>query len=604
MNRQIKLQLTSIFGRVALFAVILFQTSKGAAEESRWQHFKDNPGVFSFERATKMDPIAVKNSWLDSGEFLDESKASRLKLSLVEYLNVVRRRNEKIIFQELEKKIASASTINARSIYDKELTMSLDRESIRELNSTEEALARSSSTEYIKKTNTLNVGIGSLISSGARLKMDYLFEDDVNNLQSPALSGDEITTSLGFTVTQPLLKNFGSEVVNANIYIAEEEQEIAVQTYRQTLMEVIFTAVKAYIDQQLSQEKHQARKSSVQLAEGLLADNKRQFELGQKAEIEVLEAEAGLAQRRSSELVARNDVSVAENTMRQLLLLSVMQNRLGLEAGDAMIKVEPYKPDLKKSLKIAFEKQPEFLARKLKIIREGIRVDYAKNQMLPQLDLKAGFTLNGFGKTTTNSMNSGIFDQYNTWNIGAEFSIPLGGEKSESEYSAAKYREKQSLLDFHVIEVAIINNLDVSIRLVENSYKQWQQASLAVATRDKLLKKELDALRVGTSNSRQVLDREESLLNAKDVELDKNVAYQKALLGVYLAEGTLLEKFAIEKVKHVASLQTNGKVLSQAHSVAKPKVKVKPVNHDSVVTGGFSLNDLILESSKASIMVR
>jgi outer membrane protein TolC/Tfp pilus assembly protein PilF len=575
MKTQRTLRLASLFCCTALAGGMILQHPEvGYTQESRWKNFKKHAFPYA-EYPSKPDPMAVKESWLNSSEFLYKTRESRIKISLVEYLNVIQRRNEKILFQELEKKIVGSSTLNAQSIYDPEVTVSIDRESIRELNSTEESLARSSLTEYIDKTNTVKAGIEGLVPSGARIKLDYSFEDEVNNLQTPALSGGEISTAIGLSVTQPLLKNFGSKVVNANIHIAKEDQEIAEQTYRQTLMEVIFNGVQAYLDQQLAQEKHKARQESVQLAEEILTDNKRQFELGQMAETEVLEAQAGLAQRRSSELVARQDVSTAENAMRQLLLLSVAQNRLGLEVIDELAEVKPYKSDVTKSLRLAFEKQPEYLARKIKIAREGIRVDYAENQMLPKLDLKAGITMNGFGKTTTNSLNTALHDEYNTWNIGAEFSIPIGGMKSKSEFSAARFREKQALLDLHAIEVAITNNIDVSVRMIDNAYNQWRQSRLVVESRAQLMEKERNSLQAGKSNSRLILEREESLIEAKDMALDKNVAFQKALLGVYLAEGTLLEKYGIEqgdkeeeaKPHNIATLEQN---LSPTEAKTKP----------------------------------
>ncbi len=265
-------------------------------EEGRWSSLKKHSELFHLvEESVEPDSVAVKNSWLNSGEFLDSLQESRLQLTMRGYLSVIQQRNEKVLFQLLEKQIVAESENNARSIYDPTVSFSLERKSIRELNASEEALARSSLIDYINKTNTLTAGITGLVPSGAQLNLDYTFEDIVSNLQTPSLSGSELRTAIGVSLTQPLLKNFGSKVTRANIAIAEEERGIAEQTYRNTLMQAAFNGIQAYLDLQLAQEKLKANRDSVRVAEKMLQDNQKQFNLGQMAETEVLEAQAGLA---------------------------------------------------------------------------------------------------------------------------------------------------------------------------------------------------------------------------------------------------------------------------------------------------------------------
>ncbi|MBF0195233.1 MAG: TolC family protein [Magnetococcales bacterium] len=501
--------------------------------------------------------VAQDASGLNGQGFLEVSSQKRLKLSLKDFLHIARQRNEQILFQNLEKEIALASEANALSIFDPTVNIKLERESIRELNSAEEALARSSNDEYINKTNTFSAGVERLLPTGARASIDYSLEDIVSNLQTPSLSGDEVKSALGLTLTQPLLKGAGFKVVDANIRIAKEDVFIAKQTFRQTLTEVVFNAVQDYMDLQRAQEKLKTRKNSTLLADALLADNRRLFKLGLVSETEVLEAESGLAKRRSYEYTAQQEVDVAQNAMRQVLLLPATVNSLGLEAIDELEVAKPFKADATASLKQAFEKQPEYLSRKTRIQREGIRVEYAENQKKPQLDLTASFTMNGFGDGLDSSTDTAITEDYNTWKVGVEFTMPLGRQKSISEYKAAKHRQQQAKLDLKAIEVAITNNIDISTRLIENSYQQLLQTQKVAQNEATLLKTEQDRLKEGRSNSRQVLQRESALIVAREEALDKLVAYKKAILGIYLAEGSLLEKFGIEKPQETVDDKTD-----------------------------------------------
>src|SRR3954451_25153147 len=73
----------------------------------------------------------------------------------------------------------------------------------------------------------------------------------------------------------------------------------------------------------------------------------------------------------------------------------------------------------------AFQLNPDFLSRKIQINQETIRLAYARNQRLPQLDLKANYGFNGLGATPNESWEDiGHYD-YPVWNVGLEMRIPI-----------------------------------------------------------------------------------------------------------------------------------------------------------------------------------
>jgi hypothetical protein len=143
MNKFKRLRLSSLFC-CAVFALGVFSyIPMSDADESRWLAFKKH---FSFlqtkddkKKLSFRDENRIK---LDFSELVGEAYNLRLKLTMKRFMDIIQNRNEKILYQELEKKIVGASAVNAKSIFEPELTISVERESIRELNSKEESIAR------------------------------------------------------------------------------------------------------------------------------------------------------------------------------------------------------------------------------------------------------------------------------------------------------------------------------------------------------------------------------------------------------------------------------------------------------------------------------
>lgn len=473
------------------------------------------------------------------------------ELRLKEFLSLVLERNESLQIRSLEVRIAEKRLKAESGIYEPELLLGYDRvENERE--NTAEQRRSSGVAVFEEKNNIYTTGIEGLVPTGAKVRLGYTLRDLRNNLQDPPFGtiftnkpGEEYQSFAGISLTQPLLKNAWFSSTMANIRLAGFAGDVAFQEYRRQLMIVVTTAEAAYWNLFLTQEQVRFFRESVRLAESLVADNEERLQAGRGSELEVLEARSGAALRRTKLAEAEQKYFETTAQISGLMAETVNDSVPTVRAKDAPQANPP--PDFLDSGKAAFELNPDYLSQSKKLEQENIRVSYAKNQRLPQLDLKGSYGLNGLGASPGSSWDDIQHGGFPSWSAGVELNIPLaGGIRGRNEYSAAKLRKEQALLMLKEIENQILNAITTALRKLratENSVRDYEQI---MAFNQELLDSELKGLEAGKVNSRRILDIDAALFEAKNAVVEAKVQSARARLELELVQGSVLKARSLE----------------------------------------------------------
>lgn len=473
------------------------------------------------------------------------------ELALKEFLGLVLERNESLQIRSLEVRIAQKRLKAESGVFEPELLLGYDRVENKRENTAEQR--RSSGVAVFEENNDIyTTGLEGLIPTGAKIRLGYTLRSLRNNLQDPALGviytnkpGEEYQSFAGISLTQPLLKNAWFSSTMANIRLAGLVGDVAFQEYRRQLMIVITTAEAAYWNLFLAQEQVRFFRESVRLSESLEKDNEERLRAGRGSELEVLEARSGVALRRTK--LAEAEQKLFETAAQLSGLMSEVVNEAMpvMRATDAP-KANPA-PELADSGKAAFELNPDYLAQSKKLQQENIRVAYAKNQRLPQMDLKGSYGLNGLGSDPGSSWDDIAYGGYPSWSAGVELHLPLGGGiRSRNEFSAAKLRKEQALLMLKEIENQILNSITTTLRKLrtaENSVRDYEQI---VAFNQNLLDTELKRLEAGKVNSQRVLEIDAALFESKNAVVDAKVQSERARLELELVQGSVLQERSME----------------------------------------------------------
>jgi len=464
-------------------------------------------------------------------------------LSLAEVVEKVLIHNEGLQAKLLDAEIARRQFRAERGIFEPAVVGSYEHADNNRENTLEQQAAQGllsgGRREYAERNDLYNGGLEFLNPLGGRLRLGYNLRRLNNSLNASLGSGEYVTTA-GATLTQPLLRNAGIAATMARIRLAALNSDIAYQDYRRQLMLTLSRAEAAYWDLYFAQEQQRISGESMAVAESIYKDNKARQEVGKSSELEVLQAEAGVSLRRARQNDAGQRTAEASSQLSTLFA--------DLAAGSEGMVRAVEEPQLREAAldfydgySSAFERNPDYLTRKLQAVAENVRLQFAKNQRLPQLDLKGSYGLNGLGPTVGQSHDDLERADYPAWSVGVELRIPLtGGVRERNELKAAELSKQKSLVNLKEIEVQMGNALSTSILKVNNARGSVENHRSVITFHERLLATQMARLEVGVIDSRTALETEEKLFEARMALLENLVAYQKALLELDLVKGTTL----------------------------------------------------------------
>jgi len=484
-----------------------------------------------------------------------------VELSLADFTQRVLNFNESVQIRLLELAISNRRAKAEHGIFEPELFSTLERVGNKRENTAQQQVSSSFEPVFAERNNIYNGGLEFLVPSGARVRLGYTLQDLANNYAYKYFNlAHQYQTFAGASIVQPLLKNGWRMATLANIRMAALESDIAYQDYRRQMMVVLSTAEAAYWDLYLAQEQLRLNHESVALANTILADVQISFEVGKSNELDVVQAQAGLALRKSKRSEAGQKLYEAINRLTAFYSGSVVSTNASIRAVTAPQTAEM---DLNyfDAWSEAFETNPDYLIQRKKVVEEGVKLAYTRNQRWPQLDLKASYGLNGLGTTPGTSMDDIANAGYSSWSIGMEFRIPLaGGIKGRNELAAARLRQQQAILSLKDVEVQIANALDTSMHKVHSAHENVTNYQTVVTLNQNLLDTQLARLQVGKSDTRRVLEIERDLFEAKTAALESLIQYQRARLELDLVTGVTLKRRDIDLSRHELEVRTEAVV--------------------------------------------
>ncbi len=237
------------------------------------------------------------------------------------------------------------------------------------------------STVLTSNSFTGNFGYNQGFSTGTQISAgfqnSYQDQNYFRDLFNPyALSG------LGVTVTQPLLRGFGSELNRRFIHIAKNSEKISDYVFQQQAIVTVSGIIRLYDDLVSLNADLRVKQETLAAAQRLLEDNKNKVDQGTLAPIEATRAEAQVAS-------AQQDVINSEGYVRQqeLIMKTVLARNWGDEplVHDARIiptdtlGLEPLPTQAPAEIVVqAIANRPEYLAAKLQLTNTEINLKGTK----------------------------------------------------------------------------------------------------------------------------------------------------------------------------------------------------------------------------------
>jgi outer membrane protein TolC len=344
-------------------------------------------------------------------------------------------------------------------------------------------------------------------------------------------------------VTQPLLKDFGFTANLAGIRIARVQRDISLQDFRQGVINTVSEAQKAYWNLVLAIENLRVTENSLALAQDLLRENRIRLKVGTMSPLEVIEAEAGVAQREEGVIVSRRLVSDAEDNLKRLLNLprNTEEWNVTIVPTDKPVVIKA-EFDVNREVELALQKRPDYKSALMQIKSDAINAQFTRNQMLPSVDLIGQYEFQAVDNSVDNALDDIGSGESPSWVAGLSAEYPIWNHTAKGNYETARLQEMQSELVAENVRLGIIVAVRDAVRGIETSQKSIEASQKTVEFAQKSLDAEQKKLEVGISTSYDVLQFMDQLLGAQRREVISRVDYTTSLIDLAAATGTLLEK--------------------------------------------------------------
>jgi len=399
-----------------------------------------------------------------------------------------------------------------------------------------------SKTDYSRTA----LGVEIPLQTGGVISFD-LADDRTKTDSTFSIFNPSYGNNSSVSISQPLLRNAGVRTNTHSIRIAEYEK---LQTDIATKMEVI--RVIAAIDRvywrlYAAFKQLEVSKQRYELAKAQLERAQRFVDAGERAQIEVNRAEAGLAESLESIIVAENDMRNRRRETKQTL------NKPGLEPRGITVihpTTEPnpvhYTFDVDTLIAQAIENRGEMLDYELQLAKHISEIDFRRNQTLPLLTLNYSYNVNGLGPTRSAAYDLLTDHRFVDHYMGASLQIPLGNQAAKSNLRAALYSRMQTIASKDrqkiMIEVEVLSALDQA----ESNWLRVLAARQNTILQERLYQAEIRQFENGMRTSTDVLEAQTNFTNAQSTEINALAEYQIALVDLAYATGTLLGAAQVE----------------------------------------------------------
>lgn len=540
-----------------LFAVVLLTCGCNAPFGPFWGDDYREVDVSS-ERLRRISPVVLEEQSRTEPQTIEEAADDRLNSWTPESM----RNGEETIELTLADVRAAALANNLDLdvvLYDPAVAETAVREEaarfewtfVSSIRHSEREMPTASQLTSSELTNTdIDFGVRIPLYTGGTVNVNVpMNRTKTNNIFStldPAYTSD-----FSFSISQPLLRDAGLRVNTHGIRVARYQQQATDARTKLEAIRILAAADRSYWRVYAARQELDVRMSEYELADRLLQRAMRRVEVGEDAEIEVIRAEAGLAERLEAIIIAENALRLQQRELKRIV------NIPGLEIGSSTQVVPESVPsplglelDAETLAGHALDNRMEMLELELQLAVDASTVNFERNRALPLFTLDYQYHVNGLGTGWDRSYSMLRKRDFDGWQIGLNAEIPLGNEAARARVHRAILTRLQRLATRQQRELAIRQEVFDAVDQLDSNWQRILAARQAAILAGRRLQGEQRQFDVGVRTSTDVLDAAAALADSQLAEIRALADYQVAMIDIAFATGTLLGRAEIDWQPH------------------------------------------------------
>jgi HAE1 family hydrophobic/amphiphilic exporter-1 len=409
------------------------------------------------------------------------------------------------------------------------------------------------------------------------------------------------SSNLSLAFTQPLWRNRPIDNNRRQIRIQQKRLEQSDADFRLRTIDTITRVQQAYWELVFALRDQQNQVENLNLTRENLRNVDAQIAAGAKAPLERAEVQTELASRETALLTAVQNVSIAENNLKQLIFKDRASGEWSMQITPSDSPSFNEAPvNLDDALKDAQENRPELRRLRLQADINKIDLQFFKNQTKPQMDIEATVASTGLAGSAAATVPAGtpiplisgdpntvanafLLSQvqdiqrrsgfpvatspvvltpglapsdlvggygktlnnlfsFNTYNVtvGVAIQIPFKNKTAEANLAGARIQQDQLLASMRSTQQTVEVDVRNAAQAVESSRRRVLSAKQARVNAETQLEGEQRLYQVGRSTTFLLFQRQNALTNARASELRAQTDYNKAIADLQRATATTL----------------------------------------------------------------
>jgi outer membrane protein TolC len=413
-----------------------------------------------------------------------------------------------------------------------------------------------SATGITNGRSVFNFGVASLTSwHGGSYDVRW---NNSRNTTNNAFStfNPQLNSSISATFSQPLLRNFRIDGARQQLLVGQKNREISDVQLQQSIALTTRNVRNAYYDLIYAIGNLAVQRQSLGLAQQSLKDNRARVEIGTMAPLDIVQAEAEVATREESVILAEAAIERQQDAIRGLVYNPSSPEfwTARIEPTDTVTFV-PTAVDTEAAVKNALTQRTDIVNARKNLEINDVNIRYFRNQSLPEVianvnynaqaiagtqvvrarDPQTGLPTGEIVSSTSVGLISGLGSTFSGdfpgWSVQLDMSYPIGRSTQEAQLARARLQQTQAERQVASLEMSVTTQVRDAARNVQTNAKRVDATRSSRVLAERRLEAEEKKYQAGMTQNFFVLQAQRDLNIARNNELLALVEYAKSVVN-------------------------------------------------------------------------
>jgi outer membrane protein len=404
------------------------------------------------------------------------------------------------------------------------------------------------------------VDVNDLFSStGVRQRLPWgagtwsLSWDTARTTSNSFISSFDPALQSGFQLafSQPLLKDRKIDAARQQYVIAKRNQDNSELRFREAVVQTVASVKQAYWTLKASVANVTVQQRSLELAQELARQNNIRVDAGQIPPLDLVQAEAEVAQRRENLIRASAAAEDAEDQLRRLIMDPADASfwRMRLDPTEEPTE-HALLPDVDAAVASALEQRYDVARAGNELENARTNVEFLGNQKLPDVRVETSYRGSGLGGTQflrtggfpgviagtrdrsfAAALGQAFSPDYPTWSVGVTVSYPLGRSYEQASHARAEIERRQAAERIASLRLQTAETVRQAARQVRSTAERVDAARAGATLAQQRFDAEQRRYEVGLSTTFLVTQAQRDLLQAQVNQLQTTLDYESSLVN-------------------------------------------------------------------------